>query len=191
MPISASITNDPVWKDIRNGNKAAYDRMFIQYWSALCEFASQFISDTEAEELVQNMMIWIWENKETINIEKSLKSYLFSSVRNRCYNAIRDGKTREKIHNFLYERMKDEIESPDYYLANELAINIDKAISELPEKYRETFIMSRFDEMSYPEIAGKMNVSVKTVEYRMSQSLKLLRIRLKDYLPLLIFILKL
>ena len=168
---------------IQQGDKDAYNRMFVHYYSPLCEYASQFVSDANAEELVQDLMLFVWENRKYIVFEKSFKSYLFIAVKNRCYNSIRDCRSRERIHHFLYEKLKDQIEDVDYYMLNELAVNIDKAIEELPENYRETFKMSRFGEMSNAAIAQKLGVSVKTVEYRITQSLKILRIKLKDYLP--------
>jgi len=174
--------------DIRQGNKSAYNRMFLHFYAPLCEYASQYVSDADAEELVQDMMLHVWENRQYLIVEKSLKSYLFVSVKNRCYNAIRDRRSRERIHNYLYEKLKDRIEAPDYYMFNELAINLEKAIEELPEGYRETFKMSRFGEMPNASIAIQLGVSVKTVEYRITQSLKILRMKLKDYLPLLIIL---
>ena len=174
--------------EIRQGNKDAFNRMFVHYYSPLCEYASQFVSDYDAEELVQDMMLHVWENREFLVIEKSLKSYLFVSIKNRCYNAIRDSRAKERIHHILYEQLKDRFEEPDYYLLNELAVNIEKAIEELPEGYRETFKLSRFGEMSNANIAKRLGVSVKTVEYRITQSLKILRVKLKDYLPLLTFL---
>ena len=168
--------------DIRHGSKNAYNRMFVHFYSPLCEYASQFVSDADAEEIVQDMMLYVWENRQYLIVEKSLKSYLFISVKNRCFNAIRDRRSRERIHHHIYEKLKDRIEAPDYYMFNELAINIEKAVDELPEGYRETFKMSRFGEMSNAAIAKKLGVSVKTIEYRMTQSLKILRVKLKDYL---------
>lgn len=95
----------------------------------------------------------------------------------------------ERIHNQIYEKIKDQFEDPDYYFVNELTENIQKAIENLPETYRETFAMSRFGEKTNVQIAEKLGISVKTVEYRISQALKILRFKLKDYLPLLINIL--
>ncbi len=173
---------------MQQGNRDAYNQVFIQFYSPLCEYASQFVTDTDAEELVQDLMLYVWENRKSLTVEKSLKSYLFVAVRNRCYNAIRDHQSKARIHNFLYEKLKDQIEDPDYYMINELAVNLEKAIEELPESYRETFKMSRFGEMSNAAIAEKLDVSVKTVEYRITQSLKIIRVKLKDYLPLLVFL---
>jgi len=174
--------------EIRQGNKNAFNTMFLYFYSPLCEYASQYVSDADSEEIVQDIMLYIWENRKEFTVEKSLKSYLFASVKNRCYNAIRDQQSRERIHHFIYEKLKDQIEDPDYYIYNELAVNLEKAIKELPEVYRETFRMSRFGEMRNAAIAHQLGVSVKTVEYRITQSLKILRIKLKDYLPLLTFL---
>ena len=173
---------------IQQGDKDAYNLMFVHYYSPLCEYASQFVSDADAEEIVQDMMLFVWENRQYLVVEKSLKSYLFISVKNRCYNAIRNRRSRERIHHFLYEKMKDQLDDTDYFMLNELATSIEKAIEELPETYRETFKMSRFGEMSNAAIAMQLGVSVKTVEYRITQSLKILRVKLKDYLPLLAFV---
>ncbi len=173
---------------IQQGDRDAYKQMFITFYSPLCEYASHYISDSDSEELVQDLMLHIWETREYLSVEKSLKSYLFISVRNRCYNAIRNHQSKQRIHSFLYEKLKDQFEDPDYYLVNELATRLEKAIEELPDNYRETFKMSRFGELPNARIAEKLGVSVKTVEYRITQSLRIIRIKFKDYLPFILFL---
>lgn len=111
------------------------------------EYASQYISDDDSEELVQELMLFLWETRENLVIETSLKSYLFISTKHRCLNAIRKNLYHERIHNQIYEKIKDQFEDPDYYFVNELTENIQKAIENLPETYRETFAMSRFGEI--------------------------------------------
>ena len=165
-----------------DGDADAYKQLFVRYYSPLVEYAARFISDEDAEELVQELMLYIWENREELVIETSLKSYLFTAVRFRCLNAIKKRRYHERVHGLIYEKIKDQFDDPDYYLANELAENIRKAIGELPETYRETFILSRFGERTNVQIAEELAVSVKTVEYRIKQSLNILRIKLKDYL---------
>ena len=167
---------------LQQGDRSAYKQLFIKYYSPLCEYASQYISDDDSEELVQELMLFLWETRENLVIETSLKSYLFISTKHRCLNAIRKNQYHERIHNQIYEKIKDQFEDPDYYFVNELTENI-------PETYRETFAMSRFGEKTNVQIAEKLGISVKTVEYRISQALKILRFKLKDYLPLLINIL--
>ena len=174
---------------LQQGDRNAYKQLFIKYYSPLCEYASQYISDDDSEELVQELMLFLWETRENLVIETSLKSYLFISTKHRCLNAIRKNQYHERIHNQIYEKIKDQFEDPDYYFVNELTENIQKAIENLPETYRETFAMSRFGEKTNVQIAEELGISVKTVEYRISQALKILRFKLKDYLPLLINIL--
>ena len=94
----------------------------------------------------------------------------------------------ERVHSLIYDKIKDQFENPDTYFVNELTENITKAIEELPENYRETFKLSRFGEQSNPQIAEALGVSIKTVEYRITQSLKILRVKLKDYLPFIMFL---
>lgn len=171
---------------LQKGDESAYKQLFIKYYSPLCEYASQYISDDDSEELVQELMLFIWEARENLIIESSLKSYLFTSTRHRCLNAIRKQSFHERIHDQIYEMLKDQFEDPDYYFINELTENIEKAISELPGTYRETFSLSRFGEQTNTQIAVTLGVSVKTVEYRISQALKILRHKLREYLPLLI-----
>ncbi len=181
--------NDPeILLLLYSGDREAYKQLFIKYYSPLSEFASQFIPDDDAEELVQDLMLHLWENREDIVVETSLKSYLFTATRFRCLNAIKKQLYHERIHSAIYERMKDQFEDPDYYLVNELSENIEKAINELPPVFRETFILSRFGDRTNVQVAEQLGVSVKTVEYRIKQSLVILRRKLKDYLPLIMMV---
>lgn len=170
-------------ESLRLRNKDGFRLLFMRYYSPLCEYASQYISDRDAEELVQDFMLYLWENQDVWEvIETSLKSYLFVAVRNRCVNAIKKSRYHQRVRSLLYERMKDICENPDYYLANELALLIEKAVEELPESYRVVFLKSRFGALTNVKIAEELGVSVKTVEYRITQSLKLLRVALREYL---------
>ena len=163
-------------EQIQLGSKDAFKQMFIKFYSPLCE------------ELIQELMLFIWENRNSLFVEISLKSYLFMAVKHRCLNAIKRQLYHERVHSLIYDKIKDQFENPDTYFVNELTENITKAIEELPENYRETFKLSRFGEQSNPQIAEALGVSIKTVEYRITQSLKILRVKLKDYLPFIMFL---
>lgn len=173
---------------VQQGNKDAYKQLFIKFYSPLCEYASFYVSDDDAEELVQELMLFVWEARASLFIETSLRSYLFSATKHRCLNAIKKRLYQERIHGLIFEKIKDQFEHPDFYFVNELTENIRKAVDELPENYKETFKLSRFGEQTNARIAETLGVSVKTVEYRISQSLKILRLKLKDYLPLITFL---
>ena len=131
---------------------------------------------------MQELMLFIWETRESILIESSLKSYLFIATKHRCLNFIKKNQYHEQVHSEIYEKLKDQFEDPDYYMLEDLSVQIQKAIDELPENYRETFALSRFGEQTNVQIAAMQGISVKTVEYRITQSLKILRVKLKDYL---------
>lgn len=178
-----------LFEAIRRGDLSAYEAMFLKYYSPLYEYASQFVVEQDAEELVQDLMTYIWEEREHLVIESSLKSYLFIAVKNRSVNAIRKQKYRERVHARLYDYLTEQqIDDPDFYMVNELAIKINNAIEELPESYRRVFEMSRFEGLPNAQIAVALNISIKTVEYRITRSLKMLRIKLKDYFSLILFL---
>lgn len=143
----------------------------------------------ECKDIVHNVFLNLWNNWEEIDTSKSLKSYLFRSVHNRCLNYIRDNK--KIIHHDLPEDISSldaYIDSVDYLEQSELEMKIKKAIENLPDKCKSIFIMNRFDEKKYTEIAQMLNVSVKAVEAQMTKALKILREQLADYLPALLLL---
>lgn len=171
-------------KGIQAGSHEAFNTLFKRYYLALCTFGSRFIRLEDAEEIAQDVMLWIWENHSQLNIEHSLKQYLFRSVYHRAMNRITQLEAKQRIDTTFYERFVDTIQDIDISHINEMSRHINQAINELPESYREAFIMNRFQDLSYKEIAEKLNVSPKTIDYRIQQALKILRIKLRDYLPI-------
>lgn len=187
-----SVNNELVIRLLREGNENAFESVYKEYYRGLCAFASQYVSELEeCEEIVQDVMMWLWENRLSLLPEMSLKSLLFTIVKNKCLNSISHLQIKQRVHEALYVKFEDQLEDPDLYLEGELMSKLDKAIQDLPEDYRKAFTMNRFENLTYNEIAERMGVSPKTIAYRISQALKLLREDLKEYLPLLIFLLKL
>ena len=90
------------------------------------------------------------------------------------------------LKTILYNHTNTPYDNPNFYIEEELIRKIEKSIQDLPENYRQAFEMNRFQDMTYKEIASHLNISSKTVDYRIQQALKILRIKLKDYMPLLI-----
>lgn len=185
-------TNDPIDEDIKlyflykKGDRKAFDTLFLKYYSILCAFGKYYIPIEDAEEVVLDIMMWLWENREFQNIETSLRSYLFRAVRNRCLDLISKNQTKKRCYEHMFaEEMQKNFEDPDFYVAEELMGKIEKAVMKLPESYRVAFEMSRYQDKTYKEIAKELNVSIKLVEYRIQQALRFLRVELKDYLPLI------
>lgn len=180
--------NQETLNELKAGDPHAFDIIYKQYYKGLFAFACQYVDKADCEEIIQDVMMWLWENHTLLIPELSLKSLLFAAVKNRCLNRITHIQMKQRVHEKLYEKYKETFENPDFYVEGEILHLISQAISELPNDYREAFVMNRFDKLTYNEIAEKVGVSSKTVAYRISQSLKILRVKLKDYLPLMVWV---
>ncbi|BEG97932.1 RNA polymerase sigma-70 factor [Bacteroides sedimenti] len=174
---------------LKSGNEDTFDNVFRYYYKGLCAFASQYVSFEESEEIVQDTMMWLWENRGTLIPEMSLKSLLFVIVKNKALNRISHNQMKDRIMKDMTQKFEEQFTDPDFYLENELMTLLSEAINKLPEEQRIAFEMSRMDGMTHKEIAEKLNVSPQTVNYRISQSVKFLHKELKNYLPLIIYML--
>ena len=178
--------NDFLLSAVQRGDQKAFDTLFRRYYPALCAYGHRFVDLEDAEEIVEDSLLWIWENRETLVIESSLNSYLFKMVYRRALNKLAHIDATQRADTRFYEEMQEMLQDTDYYQIEELAKRIEDAVAALPESYREAFVMHRFRDMSYKEIAETLGVSPKTIDYRIQQALKQLRMDLKDYLPLLL-----
>lgn len=185
LTVTDKTNDDILFQRIQTGDVKAFDVLFLRYYPLLCAYAKRYVDFDDGQEIVQDVMVWFWENRNIQVIESSLRNYLFKAVKNRCLTLINRNELKQHIVNTLYDNLQSHYEDPDFYVVEELARNIEAALSRLPESYREAFEMNRFHNMTYQEIAQKLNVSSKTIDYRIQQALKLLRVELKDYLPLL------
>lgn len=171
------------------GNEQAFEQVFKTHFKSLHAYAAAILKDVwEAEEMVQQVFYKLWEKRAQIDIHTSLKAYLYRSVHNECMNHIKHQKVKA-VHRQYAMQEKQEIEKTDpaHRLSGaELEKNILNALNELPEQCRTIFQMSRFEALKYHEIAFQLGISVKTVESQMGKALKRLRLKLVEYLPLLI-----
>ncbi|MCE2617627.1 MAG: RNA polymerase sigma-70 factor [Phocaeicola sp.] len=175
---------------LREGNHTAFNIIYKQYYVMLCTYANRFVDLEDAKNIVEELMIWLWEHREDLLIDISLKSYLFRSTYNRVLNLIAKKKVDANSEAQFCEYYLNPVIFSDDYDLHELLNKVDEAIQNLPESYRETFIMSRLKNMTYNQIAEKCGVSSKTINYRITQALSILRVKLKDFLPLILFLLK-
>lgn len=180
---------------IRDGNKDAFEEMYYELSDMLFHLCLQYVNDeTVAEEIVQDAFVKLWEIRENIKEELSVKNYLYTITKNNCLLHIRKEQIALKSTKdlrylemqFNYEAMSSLVDNIVEF--NELKERIDKAIEQLPEAVREVFYLSRFEELKYREISDQLGISIKTVESRMSQALQSLRKELKDYIPLISFL---
>ncbi len=169
-------------------DKPAFETLFRSFFPGLVLFAQKYVPDQDtAREIVHNVFLNLWEKREKLDTNTSLKSYLFTSVHNRCLNFIRDMKKFERDETLLQRLDSDTFtDASDRLEELELEQRIYDALSSLPDKCREVFTMNRFEGLRYAEVAEKLDISVKTVEAQMSKALKILREKLIDYLKIII-----
>ena len=182
--------NNAVISALREGDEEVFDHIYRYYFRGLCAFCSQYVTLSESEEIVQDTMMWLWENRTTFvpdTTSSSLRQYLITSVKRRCFNILRRQEKEMLEESSWFEQEQDAFyEFIDLSVVNELQSLIQEAIDELPPSYHQAFAMHRFQNKTRQEIAEVLQVSIKTVDYRILQSLKILRERLKDYLPILV-----
>lgn len=167
-----------------------FEDMFKSQYNILCGFANKYLEDLDAaEETVQSIFVKFWESRSTVTITGSLKSYLFTAVKNNCLNQLKHYKIRDdyKEHN-KRELDLNETSIGDQLETTELEEKIRASIENLPEGRKKIFILSRYEGLKYKEIAEKLNVSIKTVENQMGSAIKKLRSDLTEYLVILILL---
>ena len=168
--------------------RADFEQLFRSHYSTLCSYANNFLKDTDgAEEIVQEVMFKLWINRESVVFDTSPRSYLFRSVRNSCLNLLKHMNVRDEYRAAREAQVQDwQRSQEDEMIVTELEQKIRDAVDKLPVERRKVFVMSRYDGLTYAEIAARLNISVKTVENQMSSALRTLREELADYLPWLV-----
>ena len=171
--------------------KKDFEHLFHKYYESLCHFANQYLQDVDlAQDICQRVFIALWEKRSEINLDLSIKSYLYTSVRNRSLNHIRDHKKyRSKILDIDCGDIDLWSEDEDQFSANELSKKIEISLGKLPEKCRQVFEMSRFKGLKNREIAEELGLALKTVEAHISKALRILKDQLKDYYWVVLFLL--
>ena len=180
----SNFNNQNILEYIATGNEKAIDWLFRQHYATMCKAAYKILPDEHIiEDLVQDVFYEIWKKRKTLKIKSSVVAYLRKATRNKTLNYIRDQKI--DLRNAPpKEDLKSETNSTiQTLMADDLQEEIDQAIDSLPDRCRLVFVLNRFEELSYKEIADQLDISVKTVENQISKALKSLRISLGGYLP--------
>jgi len=179
---------DKIIEGLKNGDKLVFKRVYREYYTPLCYYCVKYVENFEdAEGIVQDLFVKLWDMHESLVINSSLNAYLYRAVQNYALNFLSRKKTKAKyiavnsnISNITHDSGLVKMEE------EELRLLLKHAILKLPEKRRRIFELSRFDGYKYSKIATELSISVKTVEAQMTKALKYLRIILKDYTPLLV-----
>jgi len=169
---------------IREGDREGFRLLFDLYYKRLYLYSSHYLEDPNtAEDLVQEVFLYIWKNRSRIRISSSLSGYLFASIHHRCIEYLRKARLMESYRKDLEMKLKEaqimlchatDFSFDELDLA-EVQSLIDRVITGLPTRTQEVFLLSRQEGLSHVEIADKLGVSVKAVEYHITNALKSLR----------------
>ena len=167
---------------IRKGDIGQFESLFRSSYVSLVRYARTLINDQDsAEEIVQDLFVRLWQDREKIKIESSLNGYLFRSVHNKCLHYIEHRKVVARHEEEMSGMKPGTNEDPSEILHyKELQARIALILERLPERCGRIFCMSRFEGLKYSEIAEKLSVSVKTVEASMGKALKEFRKELAE-----------
>lgn len=180
---------------LRKDEKKAFEEIYGDFFGVLYHLCLQYLHDEKvAEEIVQDTFLKFWEIRETLNDQINIRNFLYTITKNNCLNYLRNQKISMKhLKNMKYLEMQFNYETLEklgnYLQVEELRAKIEETILKLPDEVIGTFKLSRFEELSYKEISDQQSISIKTVEARISKALRILRVELKDYLPLIYLIL--
>ena len=185
-------------QQLKNGVDAAYKYLYDQHYQILCHVAAQYVKDDFlAETIVGDVIFHLWEVRETIEINTSVRSYLMTCVRNRCIDYLKSQYHKREVvqsntglRDFpVLQYVKDDDYPLGKLLEKELEDEIMNAINRLPDECRRVFNMSRFENRKYEEIAQELKISVNTVKYHIKHALALLHEDLGKYLTMAMMIL--
>jgi len=181
---TANFTHPAAVRDER-----AFEQVYKKYFKDLHSYAWNLVKDEAiAEGIVQNVFLKLWERAENLNFQQAPAPYLYRSVHNESLNHLKHKKVRQAYDAYaMKQQVYDKSSATSKVQLSELQQKISVALNDLPQQCRTIFQMSRFREMKYQEIADELGLSVKTVEAQMGKALKVMRKKLADYLPILIF----
>lgn len=182
------------FKNLKAGNEKAFEYFFNKYYSHILGFCIQFIYDKpQSAGITQDAFLNLWINKDKIEKVSGIESFLYTFAKSKCLNAIRHNQVKERYKSKVLNKKERELDFDilnsinfDTLALSELEDLISKSIEDLPEKTKIIFQKKRFENKKNQEIATELNLTVKSVEAHMTKALKILRISLSEYLPLVL-----
>ena len=177
------------FQSMREGDKVAFEMIFNCYYPILYAYAGRYVEKDDAEDVVQTVMVDFWERRRTLSPDLQFSPYLVRAVYYRCMTCITHGQARKRTEARYWELVPDAIGiDNDSFEKENLISRLMDALGRLPEDWREVIILHKFGSMSYAEIAEKLQITTKSVDYRMQKAMSALRLLLKDS-PVLLLLL--
>ncbi|UMB55445.1 RNA polymerase sigma-70 factor [Lutibacter sp. A64] len=179
-------------KQLSNGNERAFEKLYQKYKNDIYAFSFSLVkSKSNAEEILQDVYLNVWQNKHKINPDLSFKSFIFTCTRNACLNFLKRAVNEQTMKDAIFYKINTSSNSTilDHIINDEYEVLRKKAIKKLPPKRKIIFKMSREEGKSYEAISAELNISISTVKNQMSKALDSIRNFLQVNTDLTFFIL--
>jgi RNA polymerase sigma-70 factor (ECF subfamily) len=168
--------------ELKLGNGKALEELYFRYHARLYNFFYKIIRNThEAEGLLQEVFITIWENKERLDENKSFSAFIFRIARNKALNIIKQKLIQKVYRKYILDEHKDYMDLRTDIESREFMDLIQKSIDALPERTKEIFLLSRNDGITYKEIAQRLNITENVVDHEIRKALKKIKVFLRKY----------
>ena len=173
---------------LRTGDESAWKQVFDEHWASMCYLAMQYLSDEyQARTAAQDVMSHLWEIRDSLDVNRSLRSYLLQATRYRCLNILSSLPERKMaealdIDRIMYTEMTDSHHPLNLLMEKELEGRIESAVRDLPPQARNVFRKSRYEGLTYEQIARQLGISVNTVRYHMKVAMNLLKENLGKFM---------
>lgn len=193
MTANTDIKDQTLVIQLKDGSQLAFKQLFDRYTPRIYRFAISYLkSDADAEELVQDVFLKLWEKRETLDESQNIRAYIFKIAINSIYNLSKRKNYRQVYNEFVKNNFTQGNEFTwNEVVYNELVDSLNLHIDKMPSQRRDIFLMSRKDGLSNQEIAKNLNISLRTVENQIYRSVSYLREQLKPnsvFLLLLFFL---
>mgnify|MGYP002561622707 CR=1 FL=1 len=176
-------------KAILEGDTVAFEELFKRNYQSLCNYCQGIVTEHDkAEDIVQDVFVYLWNNRSSIDIKVSLKHYLYSSVRHGALKVLKR-QLMEQRHSPLLTEFIENLQHSEY--SEEEVVEIEqmkKALASLPQQCRNVFLMSCVDEKTYKQIAEELNISVNTVKTHITKAYRIIRGNFQNVNQILMFI---
>lgn len=180
-----------------NSESDIFGKLYIDYRLRFIRFAQTYLSSASlAEDMVMESLAYYWEHRKELKSDENIPAYLLTVIKHKCLNHLREERLHSERNSLLSDVALWELDfkintlsscDPYELYSSEVQEIVNRTLSRLPSKTKQIFLMNRYENISYPEIAKRLDLNQKTIEYHISKALKELRIALKDYFPSLIF----
>ncbi len=187
---SADFPESDLLQALRNGDRAAFTRIYDRFWQKLYSVAYNYTRRREtAQEVVQEVFVRVWLKRETLEIRESLEKYLYAAVKFQIYNAFDKQRSASRYAEFALHHLPVVEETTEQQLTfDETLALLEQQVAAFPETTRRVFVLSRFEGWPVARIAENLRISPKAVEYHITKALRVMRSKLAETVALLVYL---